>query len=192
LHAVVTDLPEAEIQIGPAWYPWNRRVVRVVPTDFLQPIVLFGAQATLVNAAARAGSMAKSTDGYYLVVVVRDANKQERSYRTRFDGHSVWLGVRHGELTRLPAEVRQAWKEHLDDPIAGPLLVTPRDRTAEQWPERIAADFHIEARLVLVETKKVGGKDQTVEADASKVHPLMVVAPRDPSEVVQPLLLQLK
>ena len=193
LRAAVTDLPEADLELGPAWFPRNRSSTRVVPTDFLQPVALIGAQASLVNAAARAGKDPKSSVYYELRVIVRDVDGKETPLpRTRFDGHSIWVGVRSGELKKVPAEVRQDWKTHLEDRTAGRLLITPRNGTAAQWSERLAAGYNIEACLIKVEKTNAGGKDRLDETEASKVHVLLIVPPTDLSEIVQPLLLELK
>ena len=160
-----TDLPEGKALVKPVFWSW-RATPCVVPTDLYRPVVIIGASAFLTNLSLN------SDDKIRLVVKMGDTN-----YSTAFDGHAVWIGCRTGDLD-VPPEVRAVWGKNLEDPNAGPLLLSPQHRDC--WPAEVAPGDRVEAYLENADENK----------RISKIHLLVLRKPASMAEVVQPLLLE--
>jgi hypothetical protein len=179
----VSNLPEGEITVDAIGWMWSKPVRRVVPLDFLQPVVLIAAESSLTNQAAsnreaRDASQQPPSDSTWLVVWLKG-----KKYRTPFDGHSIWIGCRTDDVM-VPEKLRLDWSKDLTDPNSAPLMLSPRHGSAEDWPPKVPDEGAISAYLVRIED----GKANRI----SGVNSLHLRAPAAIADVVQYSLLKAK
>jgi hypothetical protein len=126
----VTGLPEKHVKVLP-WFRVRGPQQFLTPMDMLRPVVLIGAQTTIVSITSE--KPAKGANPFKLHVKVdRNEGGQTKTYpyEADFKGRAVWIGCKEGDVD-VPKQVlaQKEWSEPLGRPTIANILMPPTDVT---------------------------------------------------------------
>lgn len=148
----VTGLPEKKIVLVP-WLNSLGPQRLLAPADFLRPVVLIGAESSLIHIPTETNPLTLHVELKRKV----GSKTETKPYKVDYYGRALWIGCNEGDVD-LPKRLEKLWEEALEDSRTANVLLPPTN--AAGLPDELEAGDVL--TVDLIKPNRVICKAQTI------------------------------